>query len=93
MGIAGLVLGILSIIIALVGLVPFLTICPSCGAALLAAIGGVCSGGGLYQTGQDVFRPEWEKWVSIAGLALNLVALGIAAVDLVISLVLSGGIL
>jgi hypothetical protein len=92
MGIVGLALGILSIIGALIGLVPFLTICPSCGAGLLAVAGLVCSGVGLYQTGQDVFRPEWEKWVSIAGLALSVAALGIAVVDVAVSVLVSGGI-
>ena len=93
MGIASLIIGVLSILVALVGLIPFLTICPSCGAGLLAAAGLVCSGVGLYQTGQDVFRPEWEKWVSIAGLALNVAALGIAVVDAAVSVLVSGGIL
>lgn len=93
MGIVGLVLGSLSIVGALIGLIPFLTICPSCGVALLAAIGVVCAGVGLHQTGQDVFRPEWEKWVSIAGLILNVVALGITVVDVAVSVLVSGGIL
>ncbi len=93
MSIVGLALGILSGVGALIGLIPFLTICPSCGAGFLAVGGLGCSGVGLYQTGQDVSRPEWEKWASIAGLALNIVALGIAAVDIAISVTISGGIL
>jgi hypothetical protein len=93
MGIVGLVLGILSIIGAVIGLIPFLTVCPSCCVGLLALAGLVCSGLGLYQTRQDVFRPEWEKWVSIVGLALNVVALGIAVVDIAVSVLVSGGVL
>lgn len=93
MGIAGLVAGILSILIALIGLIPFLTICPSCGAGFLALAGLLCSGIGLYQTRNDVFRPEWETWVSVTGLLLNLVALGIVGVDVVVSLAIGGGIM
>jgi len=84
MGIASLVIGILSLISVCVSLIPLLNVlnCIGVPVGLLGAILGVAA----------LFSERENKWVAVAGLIFNGLALIIGVVRFLISLFTTGGI-
>jgi len=84
MGIASLVIGILSLTGVCVSLIPLLNVlnCIGVPVGLLGAILGVAA----------LFSERENKWVAVAGLIFNGLALIIGVVRFLISLFTTGGI-
>lgn len=84
MGIASLVIGILSLIGVCVSLIPLLNVlnCIGVPVGLLGAILGVAA----------LFSERENKWVAVAGLIFNGLALIIGVVRFTISFFTTGGI-
>ena len=85
MGIASLVIGILSILGVCTSLIPFLNVlnCVGLPLGLLGAILGIAA----------LFSKAGSKGIAIAGITLNSLAILVGAIRFVISLITTGGII